>query len=361
MDNKLHIEHVLFADEAYRLDIGTIYYVADPLNVALNDFVLVNRSKLVRGLNKRSDIWFRCEIKIIDAGNTNYIQFEPGLYGAVVSTVKDWSKGYPFIHVSLKNCNVSLIEETLECFAIEIAHAIERNVDSISDRLSIKKLEKGERYIFSAIKRLNSEYARINRQLQLMQEYYPASNWEWKMLNAFCESHKQNRLRFSLAKESKVVIDNDYNIYLPLYNIKIEMSPFPKSLYFLILRHPKGIRRDRLIDYRDEWDSIYIELSKYEKEDYRCSFIGELFVYDSNGEKKQKEKKITDALSNIEKSIRASLGQDLMLQIGEKYLVQSEKIDKTTLYKIPLFPGNVSWCRFISEIKKSSSTKSFRY
>lgn len=359
VNNKLHIEHVLFADEAYRLDIGTIYYVTDPLNVELNDFVLANRSQLVRRLNKRSDIWFHCAIKVIDSGNTNYIQFEPGLYGAVVSTIKDWSSGVPFVHVSLENCNVSSIDDTLVRFAVEIARVIEEKVDSINDKSSIRKLEKGERYIFSAIKRLNSEYAKINQQLQLMQEYYPATNWEWKMLNAFCESHKQNRLRFSLAKESKMVIDIDFNIYLPLYNIKIEMAPFPKSLYFLILRHPKGIRRDHLIDYRDEWDSIYRQLSKYEEEDFRRSFIGELFVYGSNEEKKQKEKKITDALSNIEKSIRASLGQILMLQIGEKYLVQSEKIDKTTLYKIPLFPGNVSWCRYISEIKKSSSTKLF--
>ena len=60
---------------------------------------------------------------------------------------------------------------------------------------------------------------------------------------------------------SRMVITKDYRIYLPDYNnIEITMSPLPKSVYLLFLRHPEGIPFKQLADYHDELLDIYKEV-----------------------------------------------------------------------------------------------------
>ena len=60
---------------------------------------------------------------------------------------------------------------------------------------------------------------------------------------------------------SRMVITKDYRIYLPDYNnIEITMSPLPKSVFLLFLRHPEGIPFKRLTDYREELLDIYKEV-----------------------------------------------------------------------------------------------------
>ena len=72
------------------------------------------------------------------------------------------------------------------------------------------------------------------------------------MLNEFVE--KQPTL-------SRLVITNEYRIYLPDYNnVEITMSPLPKSVFLLFLRHPEGIPFKQLTDYREELLDIYKEV-----------------------------------------------------------------------------------------------------
>lgn len=60
---------------------------------------------------------------------------------------------------------------------------------------------------------------------------------------------------------SRMVITKDYRIFLPDYNnIEITMSPLPKSVYLLFLRHPEGIPFKQLADYYDELLDIYKEV-----------------------------------------------------------------------------------------------------
>lgn len=60
---------------------------------------------------------------------------------------------------------------------------------------------------------------------------------------------------------SRMVITKDYRIYLPDYNnIEITMSPLPKSVFLLFLRHPEGIPFKQLTDYREELLDIYKEV-----------------------------------------------------------------------------------------------------
>lgn len=61
---------------------------------------------------------------------------------------------------------------------------------------------------------------------------------------------------------SRLVITNEYKIFLPDYNnLEITMYPLPKAVYFLFLNHPEGILFKHLPDYRDELIAIYKKVS----------------------------------------------------------------------------------------------------
>lgn len=58
---------------------------------------------------------------------------------------------------------------------------------------------------------------------------------------------------------SRLVIDDEYRIFLPDYNnMEIVMSPLPKAVFFLFLMHPKGICFKDLPDYREKLLKIYM-------------------------------------------------------------------------------------------------------
>ena len=60
---------------------------------------------------------------------------------------------------------------------------------------------------------------------------------------------------------SHLRITKDFHIFLPDYgNIEIEMTPLPKAIFFLYLRHPEGIAYKCLPDYQDELMELYILL-----------------------------------------------------------------------------------------------------
>ena len=62
---------------------------------------------------------------------------------------------------------------------------------------------------------------------------------------------------------SRLYIDSEYQIYLPDYNnIRIELTPLQKTVYFVFLNHLEGIFCSDFHDYYDEILSIYTELSK---------------------------------------------------------------------------------------------------
>ena len=59
-------------------------------------------------------------------------------------------------------------------------------------------------------------------------------------------------------KLSRVVITSMYEIILPDYgNLHIEMSPLPKAVFLLFLKHPEGLYFKDLVDYKDELRDIY--------------------------------------------------------------------------------------------------------
>lgn len=60
---------------------------------------------------------------------------------------------------------------------------------------------------------------------------------------------------------SRLVVTKDYRIFLPDYNnVEITMSPLPKAVYLLFLKHPEGILFKHLGDYYEELLDIYKEV-----------------------------------------------------------------------------------------------------
>jgi hypothetical protein len=63
-------------------------------------------------------------------------------------------------------------------------------------------------------------------------------------------------------KLSRLRITKDYRIFLIDYNnIEIKMPVLPKSVFFLFLRHPEGIRFKELTDYYSELLQIYLQMN----------------------------------------------------------------------------------------------------
>lgn len=71
-----------------------------------------------------------------------------------------------------------------------------------------------------------------------------------------------NSLLLPKAEVSRMRISSDYRIYLTDYgNKEIVMSPLPKAIFFLFLKHPEGILFKHLSEYKDELKQIYSKLT----------------------------------------------------------------------------------------------------
>lgn len=88
----------------------------------------------------------------------------------------------------------------------------------------------------------------------------------WQRIIELRKRGVQLHLLHELVEErptlSRLVVDKDYRIFLPDYNnLEITMSPLPKAVYLLFLRHPEGIPFKRLRDYHDELLDLYKQVS----------------------------------------------------------------------------------------------------
>ena len=77
-----------------------------------------------------------------------------------------------------------------------------------------------------------------------------------------------DEIQGATKKLSPVFITNDYRIFLKDYGMKeVVMSPLPKSVFILFLRHPEGILFKQLSNYHDELLSIYRNITVNENID----------------------------------------------------------------------------------------------
>ena len=88
-----------------------------------------------------------------------------------------------------------------------------------------------------------------------------------------------NKDKSVVPQLSKIVIDNEHNIFLTDFNNRqVKLNALSKALYFLFLRHPEGIILKEMADYKDELKKIYLQLTKKEKdfEDFVSEHIDRL-------------------------------------------------------------------------------------
>lgn len=68
----------------------------------------------------------------------------------------------------------------------------------------------------------------------------------------------ENLFKQRRQKLSRLLVTEDYRIYLPDYfGMEINMTPLPKAVFLLFLKHPEGIMFSYLPDFREELLSIY--------------------------------------------------------------------------------------------------------
>jgi len=113
---------------------------------------------------------------------------------------------------------------------------------------------------------------------------------------------------------SRIFITNDYRIFLKDYGMKeIVMSPLPKSLFILFLRHPEGVLFKQLSNYHDELLSIYRNITIRENIDQAIESI----------------KAMTDPLNNSinEKCsrIRAAFLEVIVEDLAKNYYVTGKR------------------------------------
>lgn len=66
-------------------------------------------------------------------------------------------------------------------------------------------------------------------------------------------------------KLSRIIITSSFQIYLPDYNnVEIIMSPLPKAVFMLFLKHSEGILFKKLHNYKPELMEIYQQISSRE-------------------------------------------------------------------------------------------------
>lgn len=62
----------------------------------------------------------------------------------------------------------------------------------------------------------------------------------------------------TLAGAERLLVTREYRIFLPdRYGVEMRLPPLLKTLFLLFLKHPEGIRFNRLRDYRKELMDIY--------------------------------------------------------------------------------------------------------
>lgn len=125
------------------------------------------------------------------------------------------------------------------------------DIDNLS-RKDFQKLPEEDREVFEEILEKHETKKLIDEVRERVEKLHQMGVSEMILNKLFQPDNKLSRL----------VVTIDYRIILPDYNdMKITMTPLPKAVFFLFLRHPEGILFKQLIDYRNELSHIYNKIS----------------------------------------------------------------------------------------------------
>lgn len=98
------------------------------------------------------------------------------------------------------------------------------------------------------------------------------------------EKEQLNTSASKIATElSPLVIEKDFRLFLPGFNgLEVKMTPLPKAVFLLFLRHPEGILFKHLPDYKAELLAIYQKIAYKESPSEVRLSIGDLTNPHSN-------------------------------------------------------------------------------
>ncbi|MDR1369486.1 MAG: hypothetical protein LBJ72_05075 [Dysgonamonadaceae bacterium] len=130
-----------------------------------------------------------------------------------------------------------------------------------------------------------------------------------------------------IFQPSRIVINDNFKIYLPDFNnMEIGMTPLPKSLFILFLRHPQGINLKSLIDYKKELLEIYKLLS------YRETYFN--IVESVDRICNPFEGSINEKLSRIKEAFLKRMSMDTAkyyIVAGDRGMKKKIKIDRSLI------------------------------
>ncbi len=155
------------------------------------------------------------------------------------SILEDIRKHESSIRFSISDSREDLFEEEKE-----------RKVDAEGSQKLHRKREEHENIFFNPDNILDDEAARWWHQIEENIEKLRQKGVESALIEQLFKNRKQ--------KLSRMHITKDFRIYLPDYfGTEIRMTPLPKALFFLYLKHPEGIMFSYLPDFREELMEIY--------------------------------------------------------------------------------------------------------
>ena len=127
---------------------------------------------------------------------------------------------------------------------------------------------------------------------------------------------------------SPIHITRDFHIFLPSYQLVIELPPVQKAVYLLFLKHPEGIYFKDMPDYEKELFAIYRKIAVRGVVEKHLATIADLVNPLGNS--------MNEKCSNIKKRVLALLDDDL----AKHYYISGGKGE---LKKIDICPDLVVW------------------
>ena len=137
----------------------------------------------------------------------------------------------------------------------------------------------------------------------------------------------EDEINKKMFEPSRLVMDDEFKIYLPDFNnMEIEMTPLPKSLFILFLRHPQGIYLKSLIDYKKELLEIYKLLS------YRETFF--MMVESIDRICNPTDGSINEKLSRIKEAFQKKMSIDTAkhyIVFGDRGMKKKIELDRSLI------------------------------
>ena len=136
------------------------------------------------------------------------------------------------------------------------------------------------------------------------------------------------------SKLSRLVVMNNCDIVLPDYNnLKIEMNPLPKALFFLFLRHPEGIAFDDISLHRPELTKIYNHLTR-KTDPYKIKLMLDSILVEREDD--EDVFKLCEKITRVREAFAKKIDDDL----ARNYYIRKEEND---CMRISLNRDMVEW------------------